>query len=229
MDVIIKSVFGIGIAGITATLWYFLKCDCMSRSLLKLVSFRISHFNQVRNLYSNPAVVVILITWAIGITGVIRFFSVDDPYLYLCTWGIMILVESYCLTAYVFKLGKTTSSIFCFLLILLFSGIGIVLSIKNRSYEPMNLIDFIENIYLFIGSAFILFRIAKFGRFYEELDAFFIFFGILVYAFLHALSSSILSLNPFAYFDFAYLSTLITMLYWSAVIPWTRRVKSKLS
>ncbi len=226
---IYKSATGFTVIGLTAVLWYFLKFEGVPRSFIKLIFFPFAHFIQIKNIYYHPSAIVILLAYTIVLCEIIRLLFSSSPYLYLASWGMVIVVEIFCVSAYAFKLRKGKSFTFCLVFILLFVCFGVYLSIISKSYNPMNFLDFTENIYLFIGSAFILVRIAKYGRFYEELDAFFIFFGMLIYAFLHALSSSILSLNPFKYFDFAYLSTLITMLYWSAVIPWTRRVKSKLS
>lgn len=226
---VLKLGIGFTLTGFTIALWYYLKLEGVPRSIIKLIFFPIAHFNQIKKLYNCPSAIVILISYTIILCEIMRTFFSSSPYLYLMSWGMVLIVESYCVSAYAFKLKKGKFFTFCLGLILLLTCIGIYSSISNRSYKPMIVFDFAEDIYLFVGSAFILTRIAKYGRFHEELDAFFIFFGMLIYAFLHSLSSSILSLDPFEYFDFAYLSTMITMLYWSVTIPWIRRVKSKLS
>lgn len=97
-----------------------------------------------------------------------------------------------------------------------------------KDFQPMNNIDFIEAIYLFIGSVFIMSRIINKDRFVENLEAFFVFFGLILYSFLQILSTIMLSFDFFRNFNFALFATLITMLFWLVSVPWIRRLKSRL-
>ncbi len=220
---------GFLLSGITAVLWYQFNFSIKPRSLTRLLLFPIAHFGSILRIRENPSVYPITLCYLIFVSGVAHLLFPQNHCIYTIGWGLILLFEIFGVSVYAFNVKRIRAFLFCGIIAILFIGYGVLKTMQIKNYQIMNTIDFLESIYLFTGSVYILVSIVVKNRFVQEFDAFLIFFGLVIYSFLHILSSGILAIDVVKYFDFALYATLITMLYWVVIIPWIRRLKSKLS
>jgi len=160
----------------------------------------------------------------------IQLFIPLNAYTYIIfVWGLIVTYEIYSVTSYILMIRSIRSFVYCISGILLIVGFVIVKIIHKGGYALTNQFDFAEGIYLFIVSVYSLARIITKSHFQKNIEAFFVFFGVILYSFLHTMASSILALDFVEHFDFAYYATLATMLFWIIVIPWILHLKYKLT
>lgn len=227
----IVGLHGITISsGLIVVLWYGFIFRAESRSALKLLIFPLAHFPKAFNAYENPPVLPILLGYITFLGCLIQLLLPISARIYIIfVWGSIVAYEIYGVTSYSIKIKTIRSFLICVAIILLIVGYVIARIIQLESYLLMNQFDFAVGIYLFIVSVYTLTQIIVKGRFRQNLEAFFVFFGVILYSFLHTLASSILSLGVIEHFNFAYYATLVTMLFWILVIPWIRHLKYKLT
>jgi hypothetical protein len=217
------------LTGITALAWYLYSFSSKPGSLIKLLFFPAAHFRAILQIRQFPAAFVIGHCYLVFIFGIVQLCWPASPHVYLVGWGLFVLFDIFTVTLYLFNIRKTGHYLFVGIISLAYIIYVIVNSIHLRSYAPLITLGFAIDVYVFIVAVIILSSVVIKGIFHKEIDAFFIFFGWLVNSFLDILSSSILSIDFIEHFDFSYYATLITMLYWCAIILWIRRLKYKLS
>ena len=216
------------LAVLTASLWYFFLFNNKMWRVLKLIYFPVSHISSIANIYKNPSAFPITICYVISITGVFQAIFSTSPYVYLFSWGLILAVELYGVIAYLFRINKMRSYVASIVPVLIIISYGMVRTIQARDYQFMNNIDFVVSLLIFIGSVNVIGQIILKDRFVEELIPFFIFFGLIIYSFLHGLSSVAISIDILANLDFAYYSTITTLLFWTGSVPWIRYLKYRL-
>ncbi|TKJ38546.1 hypothetical protein CEE37_12330 [candidate division LCP-89 bacterium B3_LCP] len=219
----------ITLSGLTAFFWYIFIFKAESRSPLRLLIFPFAHFSQAFYTYNNPEVFPIMLGYVTFSCSLIQLFFPSSQLIYLFVWGTILAYEIFGVTTYVIRVSKIQFLIICIALTTILIGYGIIRTMQIENYQLMTRFDFIISIYLFIASVYILTRIIIKDSFTEDIEAFFVFFGLIIYSFLHLLAASILALGIVENFDYAFYATLITMLFWILVIPWIRYLKSKLS
>jgi hypothetical protein len=160
---------------------------------------------------------------------VVQLLFPSTPWVYITVWGAILAYEIFGVTTYVFRIMKIQFYLICIAIIIIFIGYGILKTIQIEGYQLMTRFDFAVCIYLFIVSVYVLARIIVRDSFKEDLEAFFIFSGLVLYSFLHLLAAGVLALGVVKNFDYAYYATLIAMLFWIVVIPWIRHLTHKLS
>ena len=214
-------------SAVTALLWYGFILDTKPRSFIRLLGFPLFHFQAIRNIRENPATFPIALCYVIILGAIIQLILPNNPYIFVVGWWLILIYELFGVTSYILRPKKTSSFLIIITIILLFVGYGAVNTILLRSYQFMNRIDFIESIYIFIGSIYIVASINLRDRFFEELESFFVFFGLIIYSFLHVLSTSMLAFGVREYFDYTLYATLTAMFFWLISIPWIRHLKFK--
>lgn len=224
------NIYGVFIlSGLTAILWYICIYKSGSRSVLKLSAFPFAHFPRAFNTYKDPAVLPIMLGYVTFFGCVVQLLLPSSPNVYVFVWGTIMAYEIFGVTSYVFRIAKIQFFLICITIIIIFIGYGILETIQIEHYRLMTRFDFTVCIYLFIVSVYVLARIIVKDSFKEDLVAFFIFSGLVLYSFLHLLAAGVLALGVVEHFNYAYYATLIAMLFWIVVIPWIRHLTHKLS
>ncbi|MFH1734678.1 MAG: hypothetical protein ABIE92_08205 [bacterium] len=214
---------------IVAVIWYFRSYKGKPRSLLGFSLYPIYHIKDVLHPKTNPFVFVIVFSYLIFLSGISYFIFPKSPYVYLVGSGVFLLFQFCLILIYTLQPRKLLSYGLIFIIPGILITVCIFLCIKFRSYQPINILNFIAQVTLFVGAIIALLEIFRKDLFPERTEMFFIAFGLIIYSFLHMLSTSIMILDYVRHYDFSYYSTLITLIYWIAIIPWIKRLKFKLS
>ncbi len=213
---------------LTAVIWYYYS-RTETRSLFGFVLYPIYHFREILDPRENSFVFVIVFSYLTFLSGIAHFIFPESPYAYLFWLGGFLFFEYCMILIYILQPRKLLSRLLIFIIPGILIAVGIYLSVHQRSYQPMNIVDFMAQVTLFIGAVTAILEIINKDLFPEKTETFFIAFGLIIFSFLHILSTSIMILDFVEYFDFSYYATLITLLYWIVIIPWIKRLKSKLS
>ncbi len=212
---------------ITLLLWYFKLFENNRRSYIGLLLLPIIHRKSIAYLsyYSSmyPCLISYIFIWAC--VSIIIFPT--SPTVYLIQAGCIICVEFYITIAYGLRLKNRLLSLIIFLAISCFLCVGIVKSIIALSYQPLVEYDFYLQILTVVFCIYILGSIIILNRFFEEIIAFFVFFGILIYSVLQVLATIVISIDIFKHFNFAAYATLFLFIFWIISVPWIRYLKSK--
>jgi len=217
------------LSGLIALLWYLFLFRYRPRSFIRFAAFPISHFRLVLDVRENPYTIPITLCYLIFAGGIASIVSSSDPHAFLIGWCLALLYELSALTAYFLIPKSKRILLVCSVIILLFVGYGAIKTIQAKDFQIMNNFDFAAQVYIFIGSILAVAGIIIKDRFAKEVDAFFVFFGLIIYSFLQSLSTIMLAFDFVQNFDFAYYATLITLLFWLVSIPWVKRLKSRLT
>jgi hypothetical protein len=154
-----------------------------------------------------------------------------SPQVYLISWCIISIFELYFIIAVNFKLfseSKEYSDIFLITVFVLSIPViaATVLSFSKRSYGPVNTADSYNQVLLLLGSIMVVKTLLSKASFLENLEAFFIFSGLILYFGMHILSSSLFFINFLDNWNFGQYATFISLFYWSGstVVVW--KIKS---
>ncbi len=216
-------------SGLTAVLWYLFLFKSQPRSLVGIVFFPLAHHKSLLKVRENTDTIPIVLCYLMFVSGIGSLVSSSDPIVFLLGWCLLLLFELNVIAAYYLEpVNKRVLAIIS-VLILLIVIYGAVKTVQAKDFQVMNNLDFAAQIVLFIGSVIAVTRIIMRDRFAAEMDAFFVLFGLIIYSFLHSLSTIMLAFDAIQNFDFAYYTTLITLLFWLVSIPWIKRLKSRLT
>ncbi|MCK4653192.1 MAG: hypothetical protein KAU01_01980, partial [Candidatus Cloacimonetes bacterium] len=102
-----------------------------------------------------------------------------------------------------------------------------ILSYTHRSYNPINTTDFYNIIILMLGTVIILRNLLSQESFLENIEAFFIFSGFILYFGLHILASNTLSLGFLENWNFGQYATMISLIYWLGSIFFIWKIRSR--
>ena len=148
---------------------------------------------------------------------------------YLFFWTIISIYELYLVITILFKLAGWDYAWFAIVIPALPTILGAILSLKYRSYQPVNIVDFFNSLILMIGSTLILRYLLLKKPFIENIETFFIFSGFILYFGLQILSSNILTFDFLKYWVFGQNATLIVLVYWLVSIICIRKIRYKYS
>ena len=177
------------LAGLTGFLWYKFIFQVEPRSLRRLLLFPVSHAHQVWDMRKYPSAFPIGLAYIYIITFIISILYYEDRYVYTFCWGLILIYELFGLVSYIFGSEKQLFKIITLILIVFFVSYGMLSCLILRNYDYMTNIDFIESILLFACSLFVVIWIIVKDLFAKNIDAFFVFFGLVIYSFLHILSN----------------------------------------
>lgn len=220
---------GFLLSGINALLFYFFLFEAAPRSFARLVAFPFLHFQSLLSIREHPIIIPIVFCYFIFVGGIASLIAPSQPYVYFVWWGLILMCELFMPTAYVLKLRRILPILIFIVIFLIFISYGIIMTIQIKEYKVMNAVDFISKIYVFAFSLFVMIYIIIKDRFARDFKAFFVFFGLILYSFLHIISTIALEWDFLGSLDFAFWATRITMLFWIASIPWIRHLQSKLT
>lgn len=153
--------------------------------------------------------------------------------LWLILWCIIILFEYYIV---LIALSKLTDFSFFYnnLQYLMLSVVSIpiiiaaILTYIYKNYNPINTVDFYNQIILEILSIFILRKILTNDKFSNFLDSFFIFAGFILYFTLHILASNavIFGINTLQNYNFSKFATLVSLIFWLGSVFFIWKIRS---
>ena len=219
----------LGLSALVVLMWYLHLFTSRPRSPLRLLVFPLAHWRAVADVRENVATMPIMLAYLLFMGGVASLIH-DSLLTSLIVWCLLLLYELFAITAYFLKSRNQRALVICSLLILLVIGYGAYRTILAEwDFQIMNNYDFAGQIVLFLGSVLAIAIIIVKDRFAQEVDAFFVFFGLTIYSFLQSLSTIMLAFNFFANANFPYYTTLITLVFWLMSVPWIRRLKSRLT
>jgi len=217
------------LSGLVTLIWYYNTRKYGPRKFLYFLFYPLVHFREVVTPTAHPAAFILTFTYLTFLSGVEHFLFPTNPYVYVIGWGVFLLFECCMILIYVLRpMKRLIWNLITFLPLIAIST-GIYLSILKHNYQPLNILDFIVQVIMFAGAIYGLVDIFRIEVSSENVEAFFIMLGLIIYSFLHILSTSILIVDFVEYFDFPYYVELITLIYWIAIIPWIKRLKFKLS
>ncbi|MCX6640313.1 MAG: hypothetical protein NTW14_07505 [bacterium] len=219
----------LALALLTTWVWYQFVFTAPSRSWAKALIFPFSHFRQIIDLREFPAAFVIFYCYLHILDAVFAYLITPTPYIFLIEWGVIIFAELTLIFLYFFKLSDWKYCLLFLLTVSLYLGYACWKTIQARDYQVLNAFDFGEEVFLFLVALYVIIRIVRQDRFIAELEAFFVFLGLIIYSFLQCLSTIALAYNFFANLDFAYWATLLTFMFWTLSVPWMRHLKYKLT
>ncbi|MCK4358575.1 MAG: hypothetical protein KAW92_07495 [Candidatus Cloacimonetes bacterium] len=148
---------------------------------------------------------------------------------YLIFLAIVCIYELYFILTILFKLAGWDYVWFAILIPALPTILGIILSLKYKSYQPANTVDFFNSVILLIGSTLVLFYLLLKKPFIENIETFFVFSGFILYFGLHILASNIMIFGFFKHLVFAKNATLIGLIYWLGSVICIRKIRYRYS
>ena len=148
---------------------------------------------------------------------------------YLLFWAVISIYELFLFITILFKLAGWDYAWFAIGIPALPIILGAILSIKYRSYQPVNIVDFFNSVILMIGSALILRYLLLKKPFIENIETFFIFSGFILYFVLNISTSNILAFDALRHWVFAQNATLIGLIYWLGSIICIRKIRYRYS
>jgi len=213
---------------INAVLWYIYIFPLKKRSVLNFALFPFFNAGRIINVRDNISTFPITYSYILIIYGIVFQLFTND-YVYCIGFGLLLIIESYVVISYVFQARKKGVNLSFLSFITVLVGLAIAVTLKTGDYQILNRFDFCENLIIFSGSSYIVFKIIIKDKFTEEMEAFFIFFGIIIYSFLHILATILLIFNIAEFFIYASNATLLTFIYWMIIIPWIHRLRSEIT
>ena len=214
---------------ISIIIWYWHSYGLKPKKILNIIFYPFFHFRDALFLYSRADAFVLMFSYLMLLTSIERFVFPNNPAMYLISWSLPLLFGFYGVTVYTFRVKRWKYAIIILIVIAIFYSIGIYLSIEKESYNPMIVFDFIGQILQFLGTVYIIGRLILNYRFFEEMEAFFIFFPFCIYSVLQVISTIVVYLNIFQFFDYSANALRFLFLFWIVSIPCLRRLKSKYS
>ena len=213
---------------INSVLWYIYVFPVKKRTALNYSLFPVFNFGRIINISDNAPTFPITYSYLLVLYGIIyQLFA--NRYVYSIGFGLLLIYESYVVIAYVFQARRGIARYSLLTLIGTLVAFAIVLTLRTNDFQILNRFDFCENLIIFSGSSYIVFKIIIKDRFAEEIEAFFIYFGIIIYSFLHILATILLIFNIADNFIYASNATLLTFIYWMIIIPWIHRLRSEIT
>lgn len=170
--------------------------------------------------------------WNISTMLIKEYSVVIARVVWLVGWVGISIFELYFVISVLFKIAKARGDYNdMFLIIIAILAIPItlaaVLSYTNKTYNPINTTDFYNIILLMFGSILIMRGLIYYETFIDNIEAFFIFFGFIMYFGLHVLASNAISLNFIRNWNFGQYATLLSLIYWLGSILVVWKIRSK--
>lgn len=170
--------------------------------------------------------------WNISTMFVKEYSAYVARVIWLVGWVGISIFELYFVISVLFKIAKARGEYNdMFLIIIAILAVPItlaaVLSYTNKTYNPINTTDFYNIILLMFGSILIIRGLVHYDTFIDNVEAFFIFFGFVMYFGLHVLASNAISLNFIRNWNFGQYATLISLIYWLGSILVVWKIRSK--
>lgn len=164
--------------------------------------------------------------------NIFMILSDKSRIVYLIFWAIISIYELFFIIKILFAIlnaQKTHSEIFNITISILAVPIilATILSYTHRSYNPINTTDFYNIIILMLGTVIILRNLLSQESFLENIEAFFIFSGFILYFGLHILASNTLSLGFLENWNFGQYATMISLIYWLGSIFFIWKIRSR--
>ena len=107
--------------------------------------------------------------------NILMIVSERSGRVYLFFWAIISIYELYLVITILFKLAGWDYAWFAIVIPALPIIFGAILSLKYRSYQPVNTVDFFNRLILMIGSILVLRHLLFKKPFIKNIEAFFIF------------------------------------------------------
>ena len=211
---------------LNSALWYCYVVRWKNKNVLKFVLFPILHFGNVIRARDNASSFPIMYSFLLILYG-IAYQIQTDIYVYCIGFGLLLVYESFAVLGYAFEIKTIKSALALLSVIGIIISIAVYKTIDKLDYQILCRFDFYENLAIFTGACYIVYTISKRDYFVEELEAFFIFFGVILYSFMHILATILLIFDISKNFVFASNATLLTFIYWMSIIPWIRRLRSE--
>ena len=217
------------VTALNLLLWYFYVFQARPRSFLRLLALPFSHYRDLLNLRENPALVPLLFFYPLVMSRIPGLIVPLTPICYLIYTAIIHTFELLLPTAYVLKLKTSRSLLACLGISMFIAGLFGFLTFHYKNYQILNNFDFAVCICIFILSSIVIINIIVKERFSQDLDAFFAFFGFIIFCFLNILATIMLALDFMENVDFAFHASLIAQIFWLVSVPWIRRLRAKLA
>ena len=215
---------------LNSALWYHYVIRLENKSAINFILFPLRHFGNVIRVRDNASTFPIMYSFLLIFYGIAYQVKIDiytDIYVYCIGFGILLVYESFAVLSYAFEIRRMKSAFALLAFIGLIISIAVYQTIDKLNYQILCRFDFYENLVIFTGASYIVYTICKKDLFVEELEAFFIFFGVILYSFMHILATILLIFDISKNFVFASNATLLTFIYWMSIIQWIRRLRSE--
>lgn len=161
--------------------------------------------------------------------NILMIVSERSGRVYLFFWAVVSIYELYLVITILFKLAGWNYAWFAIAIPALPTIFGAILSLKYRSYQPVNTVDFFNRLILMIGSILVLRHLLFKKPFIKNIEAFFIFSGFTMYFGLVILTTNVLAFGPLKNWVFAQNATLIGLIYWIGSIICIRKIRYRYS
>lgn len=152
--------------------------------------------------------------------------------IWLSLWSILCIFELYFILSTLFNITGTIKKYHdIFVIIIALVSIPIILaailSWTQRTYNPVNVVDFYNMIVLMLGSIAIIRYLLISESFMTKIESYFIFSGFILYFSMHILAGNIMVFDFFKNFTFAAMANLISLIFWLGSLFFIWKIRSK--
>lgn len=212
---------------LVAALWYVYIFDYRERTLLRLLLFSMVHFQALRHIRKYPAAFVVGLFHLYILTFILESIFWNKPLVFLFCWALIDGFELFAMVAYLLGRAKGRTVLCATLLIAAFVAVGAIRSAIFKDYRYMDNVDFVEAIILFSGSLYVVTRITLKDVFWQNLEAFFVFFGFIIYSFLCIVGTVPGVMDFLGNYSISFAVQFISMLFWLGCVPWILHLRRK--
>jgi hypothetical protein len=209
---------------------FIIKYHLAILNILNLVFWTILYIRLDRNRRSIKLFVMYFLLFTVWDFSMI--ISNNSWKVYLLFWSIISIYQLYFVFTILIELVGRESKWSALPLVAIPSLpviLASIFSVQFKSYQPVNTADFFTSLLLFTGSLLVLREIIFKKPFWENIETFFIFSGLILYFGLHLLASNVLVFGELRHWIFASNASLVSLVYFLGSTICIQSIRSRYS
>ncbi|MFO7895977.1 MAG: hypothetical protein R6U84_03505 [Candidatus Cloacimonadales bacterium] len=156
----------------------------------------------------------------------------NHPKVYIAFWIIIVIFEILMILSVLFKIKNLHKKFHdYYILIIAILSIPVILAgiiaVIRWDYKPINLVDFNFQIILMVGSIWVLKNILSQEDFLQNIEAFFIFSGMVMLFAIHIIASNSQLFGFLKNWKFGHIATIVSQIFWLGGVFTSWKIRSK--